>query len=596
MNQIMMCGLCLSSFSDFESSPVPTFGEYFEIFCVYFRIERREVGRLVAKLRIIPLGGLGEIGKNMTAFEYGDDIVVVDCGSIFPRQDMLGIDLVIPDIEYLVRNRERVRGYLITHGHEDHIGAMPYVLPHVPAPVYGTRLTCALIRGKLEEHGVRNIALNVVRPLDTVEVGAFSVQFIKVSHSIAGAVALAITCPAGTVIMTGDFKIDYTPIDGEVTDLGTLAAWGNRGVLALLADSTNVERPGYTMSEKKIGETFHGLFKEAKGRVIIAMFASNIHRIQQVVDNCIEFGRKVCFVGRSMVNVTRLAMDIGELKIPQDVYVDVGDLDCYEDHEIVVLTTGSQGEPMSGLTRMANSEHRKLQIREGDTVIVSASPIPGNEIMVSRIIDQLYRCGANVIYNRIADVHVSGHACQEELKLMHALVKPKYFIPVHGEYRMLQRHAQIAMEMGMREDHAIILELGQALELSDDEASITGPIPTGSVMVDGLGVGDVGNVVLRDRKHLSQDGLIIVVVGVSKETGRLCSGPELISRGFVYVRENEELIAGARNVALGVLARYDCIEQSDWTAIKNGIKDEMHNYIFGLIKRNPMILPIIMET
>ena len=582
--------------SVFESSPVPTFGEYFEIICVYFGIKRREVERLVAKLRIIPLGGLGEIGKNMTAFEYGDDIVVVDCGSIFPRQDMLGIDLVIPDIEYLVRNRERVRGYLITHGHEDHIGAMPYVLPHVPAPVYGTRLTCALIRGKLEEHGGCNIALNVVKPLDTVEVGAFSVQFIKVSHSIAGAVALAITCPAGTVIVTGDFKIDYTPIDGEVTDLGTLAAWGNRGVLALLADSTNVERPGYTMSEKKIGETFHGLFKEAKGRVIIAMFASNIHRIQQVVDNCIEFGRKVCFVGRSMVNVTRLAMDIGELKIPQDVYVDVGDLDCYEDHEIVVLTTGSQGEPMSGLTRMANSEHRKLQIREGDTVIVSASPIPGNEIMVSRIIDQLYRCGANVIYNRIADVHVSGHACQEELKLMHALVKPKYFIPVHGEYRMLQRHAQIAMEMGMREDHAIILELGQALELSDDEASITGPIPTGSVMVDGLGVGDVGNVVLRDRKHLSQDGLIIVVVGVSKETGRLSSGPELISRGFVYVRENEELIAGARNVALGVLARYDCIEQSDWTAIKNGIKDEMHNYIFGLIKRNPMILPIIMET
>ena len=596
MNQIMMCGLCPSSFSVFESSPVPTFGECFEIICVYFGIKRREVERLVAKLRIIPLGGLGEIGKNMTAFEYGDDIVVVDCGSIFPRQDMLGIDLVIPDIEYLVRNRERVRGYLITHGHEDHIGAIPYVLPHVPAPVYGTRLTCALIRGKLEEHGVRNIALNVVRPLDTVEVGAFSVQFIKVSHSIAGAVALAITCPAGTVIVTGDFKIDYTPIDGEVTDLGTLAAWGNRGVLALLADSTNVERPGYTMSEKKIGETFHGLFKEAKGRVIIAMFASNIHRIQQVVDNCIEFGRKVCFVGRSMVNVTRLAMDIGELKIPQDVYVDVGDLDCYEDHEIVVLTTGSQGEPMSGLTRMANSEHRKLQIREGDTVIVSASPIPGNEIMVSRIIDQLYRCGANVIYNRIADVHVSGHACQEELKLMHALVKPKYFIPVHGEYRMLQRHTQIAMEMGMREDHAIILELGQALELSDDEASITGPIPTGSVMVDGLGVGDVGNVVLRDRKHLSQDGLIIVVVGVSKETGRLSSGPELISRGFVYVRENEELIAGARNVALGVLARYDCIEQSDWTAIKNGIKDEMHNYIFGLIKRNPMILPIIMET
>lgn len=550
----------------------------------------------MTKLRIIPLGGLGEIGKNMTAIEYEDDIVVVDCGSIFPRQDMLGIDLVIPDITYLTRNRERVRAYLITHGHEDHIGALPYVFPHVPAPIYGTKLTCALIRGKLAEHNIGNTQLNVIKPRDTIEVGAFSVQFIKVSHSIAGAVAMAITCPAGTVVMTGDFKVDYTPIDGEVTDLTSFASWGERGVLALMADSTNVERPGYTMSEKKIGETFHSLFKDAKGRIIIAMFASNLHRIQQVVDNCIQFGRKICFVGRSMVNVTRLAMEIGELKIPQDVYIEIGDLDCYNDDEIVVLTTGSQGEPMSGLTRMANSEHRKLQIRQGDTVIISATPIPGNEIMVSRIIDQLYRCGANVIYNRIADVHVSGHACQEELKLIHTLVKPKYFIPVHGEYRMLQRHAQMAVEMGMPQDHAIILELGQALELSQDEASITGPIPTGTVMVDGLGVGDVGNVVLRDRKHLSQDGLIIVVVGVSRQTGQVTSGPELISRGFVYVRENEELISGARNVAMGVLQRFDHIQQSDWTAIKNGIKDEMHNYLFNLIKRNPMILPIIMET
>ena len=551
----------------------------------------------MGKLRIIPLGGIGEIGKNMTAFEYGDDIVVVDCGSVFPRQDMLGIDLFIPDVTYLTNNRERLRAYLITHGHEDHIGALPYVFPNAPAPIYGTKLTCALIRGKLTEHNISSVQYNVIKPLDTVSIGAFTVQFIKVSHSIAGAVAMAITCPAGTVIMTGDFKIDYTPIDGEVTDLNTLAAWGTRGVLALLADSTNIERAGYTMSERKIGETFHSLFKDATGRIIIAMFASNLHRIQQVVDNCIEFGRKICFVGRSMVNVTRLAMEIGELKIPQDVYIEIGDLDCYDDNEIVVLTTGSQGEPMSGLTRMANSEHRKLQVREGDTVIISATPIPGNEIMVSRIIDQLYRCGATVIYNRIADVHVSGHACQEELKLMQALVRPKYFIPVHGEYRMLQRHADIAVSMGMPEDHAIILQLGQALELSDDdEASITGPIPTGAVMVDGLGVGDVGNVVLRDRKHLAQDGLIIVVVGVSRETGQLVSGPELISRGFVYVRENEELISGARNVAMSVLAQYDRIEQSDWTSIKNGIKDEMHTYLLNMIKRNPMILPIIMET
>ena len=550
----------------------------------------------MGKLRIIPLGGVGEIGKNMTAFEYGDDIVVVDCGSVFPRQDMLGIDLVIPDITYLTNNRERVRAFLVTHGHEDHIGAMPYVFPHVSAPVYGTKLTCALIRGKLTEHNISGIQLNVIKPKDTVTIGAFSVQFIKVSHSISGAVAMAITCPAGTVIVTGDFKIDYTPIDGEVTDLNTLAAWGSRGVLALLADSTNIERPGYTMSERKIGETFQGFFKGAKGRIIIAMFASNLHRIQQVVDNCILFKRKICFVGRSMINVTRLAMEIGELKIPQDVHIEISDLECYDDHEVVVLTTGSQGEPMSGLTRMANSEHRRLQIREGDTVIISATPIPGNEIMVSRIINQLYRCGATVIYNRIADVHVSGHACQEELKLIHTLTKPKYFIPVHGEYRMLHRHAQLAVELGMKPDNAIILELGQAVELSEDEANIIGPMPTGSVMVDGLGVGDVGNVVLRDRKHLSQDGLIIVVVGVSKETGTVISGPELISRGFVYVRENEELIEGARSVAQGVLDRYDRIEQSDWTAIKNGIKDEMHAYLFSMIKRNPMILPIIMET
>ena len=550
----------------------------------------------MAKLRIIPLGGIGEIGKNMTAFEYGDDVIVVDCGSIFPRQDMLGIDLVIPDIAYLINNRERVRAYLFTHGHEDHIGAVPYVFPRVPAPAYGTKLTCALIRGKLAEHNISGIQLNVVKPRDTVQIGAFTVQFIKVSHSIAGAVAMAITCPAGTVIVTGDFKIDYTPIDGEVTDLGTLAAWGNQGVLALLADSTNVARPGYTMSEKKIAETFRGLFKDADKRIIIAMFASNLHRIQQVVDLCVEFGRRICFVGRSMVNVTKLAMDIGEIKIPREMLVEAGDLDCYDDDEIVVLTTGSQGEPMSGLTRMANSEHRKLQIRAGDTVIVSATPIPGNEIMVSRIIDQLYRIGANVIYNRIADVHVSGHACQEELKLMQALVRPKYFIPVHGEYRMLQRHAEIAVKMGMPADNAIILELGQVLELSQDEANITGPIQTGSVMVDGLGVGDVGNVVLRDRKHLSQDGLIIVIVGVSKETGQVTSGPELISRGFVYVRENEELISGARSVAMDVLSRYDRIEQSDWTSIKNGIKDEMHTYLLNMIKRNPMILPIIMET
>ena len=552
---------------------------------------------MAEKLKIIPLGGLNEIGKNLTVYEYGNDIIIVDVGMGFPDDDMYGVDVVIPDVSYLIKHQDKIRGIFLTHGHEDHIGALPYVLRSFQAPIYATRMTLGLVGLKLEEHKLLDSTkLVTCEAGDIVKAGKFSVEFIHANHSIADAVSFAIKCPVGTVIHTGDFKIDPTPIKGKIMDLTRLGELGKEGVLALLCDSTNVERPGYTMSEKKIGETFHNLFKDAKGRIIIAMFASNLHRIQQVVDNCIEFGRKICFVGRSMVNVTKLAMEIGELKIPQDVFIDVGDLDCYEDDEIVVLTTGSQGEPMSGLTRMANSEHRKLQIRQGDTVIISATPIPGNEIMVSRIIDQLYRCGANVIYNRIADVHVSGHACQEELKLMHTLVKPKYFIPVHGEYRMLHRHAHLAQELGMPEDNVIILEMGQALELSEDEANITGPIPNGSVMVDGLGVGDVGNVVLRDRKHLSQDGLIIVVVGVNRETGLVTSGPELISRGFVYVRENEELISGARNVAMNVLQRYDRIEQSDWTSVKNGIKDEVHNYLFDLIKRNPMILPIIMET
>ncbi len=547
-------------------------------------------------LRIIPLGGLGEIGKNMTAFEYGEDIIVVDVGSIFPKQDMLGIDLVIPDVTYLERNRDRLRAYLITHGHEDHIGAMPYVYPRVPAPIYGTRLTLALIRNKMEEHDVGNVQMEEVVPGQTVRAGAFEIQFIHVTHSISGACALAITCPAGTVIMTGDFKVDYTPVRGSMTDLNTLAAWGDRGVLALMADSTNVERPGFTMSEKTIRETILQIFKEAKGRIIIAMFASNIQRIQQVADIARAFRRKVCFVGRSMISTATMAMEIKELRIPIDGYVDLADIDCYEDHEVVLLTTGSQGEPMSGLYRMANSDHRRLQAHAGDTIIISATPIPGNEVMFAHMVDQLYRSGANVVYDRIAGVHVSGHACQEELKLIHALTKPRYFIPVHGEYRMLHRHIQLAQEMGMPPERTILMELGQALELSWEEASLTGPVPTGSIMVDGLGVGDVGSVVLRDRKHLSQDGLIIVAIGVNAENGTVSSGPELISRGFVYVRENEEILSGARNIVLNILARYPTITSQDWMPIKNSIKDEIHVHLANEIKRNPMILPVIMET
>ena len=547
----------------------------------------------MSKLRIIPLGGVGEIGKNMTAFECDEDIIVVDCGSVFPKQDLLGIDLVIPDITYLERNRDRMRGYFVTHGHEDHIGAFPYIYPHVQAPIYGSRLTCALIHAKMEDHGVDNVELNVVKALDVVRCGVFEVQFIHVSHSISGAFALAITCPAGTVIVTGDFKVDFSPNNGLVTDLNTLAAWGSKGVLALLAESTNVEKSGYTMSERQIGTTFRNLFKEVQGRLIIAMFASNLQRIQQIVDNCIEFRRKICFIGRSMISVTRLAMEIGELRIPKGILIDALDVDCYDDNQIVILTTGSQGEPMSGLTRMASNERKRMQIRSNDTVVISATPIPGNELMVAHVIDQIYRCGARVVYNRVADVHTSGHACQEELKLIHTLVKPRYFIPVHGEYRMLKMHAELAQSLGMPADRTIVLELGQALELSSDEANITGPIPTGTVMVDGLGVGDVGSVVLRDRKHLSQDGLIIVVIGIDQETGKVASGPELISRGFVYVRENEELIESVKAVVQTVLDRYPTIAPGDWNSIKNEIKDQLHAHISDLLKRSPMILPII---
>ena len=548
-----------------------------------------------SKLKIISLGGVDEIGKNMTILEYENDILVIDCGSMFPSDDMLGIDLVIPDISYLVANKQRVCGYVFTHGHEDHIGSSPYVLEQVPAPIYGTSLTLALIDVKLREHHVNGIRFNTVQPRDEVRIGAFTVKFVKVNHSIPGACALIITCGAGIVVHSGDFKIDYTPVDGEVTDLISLSEVGSKGVLCLLCESTNIELPGYTMSEKKIGDTFVNQFRNAAGRVIVAMFASNLNRMQQVIDSAIRFGRKVCFVGRSMVSVSQVAMEIGELVIPPDRLLEIDDLDNYPDDEILILTTGSQGEPMSGLTRMAFSEHRKLQIKQSDKVIISATPIPGNEKFVSRVINQLYRCGAEVIYEAMAEVHVSGHACQEEIKLFHTLVKPRYFIPVHGEYRMLWQHAELAESLGMARENIVIPVMGNVIEMDKNSVAITGTVPTGEVLIDGLGIGDVGNVVLRDRKHLSQDGLIIVAMAFDRTNGILVSGPDVISRGFVYVRENEDIIESTRDIVRGIIASYDHIDGSDWPSIKNRIKDELHRYIFEKIKRNPMILPIIVD-
>ena len=475
------------------------------------------------------------------------------------------------------------------------IYATPYVLDRAPAPVYGSRLTLALEENKLREHGIRNIKFNPVQPRQIVHIGPFTVQFIKVNHSISGAYAVAITTGAGTIIFTGDFKIDFTPTDGEPTDLNTFAAYGDRGVLALLSDSTNVERSGYTMSERKIAQTFDYHISTAGGRVIIAMFSSNINRVQQVANCAAQYGRKICFVGRSMINVSSVAMELGELNIPRDNLISIDDINRYRDDQVLVITTGSQGEPMSGLTRMAFAEHRKLQIKPSDKIIISATPIPGNEVYVSRVVNQLYRCGAEVIYSALADVHVSGHACQEELKIIYTLVKPRYFIPVHGEYRMLWQHAELVESMGMPRQNIVLPEMGQVLELSEDSISIAGVVPNGTVLVDGLGIGDVGNVVLRDRKHLSQDGLIIVAMAYDRTNGVLVSGPEVISRGFVYVRENEDLIDGIRDAVRNLIESYENIEGGDWPSIKNRIKDELRRYIYEKIKRNPMILPVIVD-
>ena len=550
-----------------------------------------------SNLKIIALGGLDEIGKNITVFEYEDEIVLVYCGLEFPEDDMLGVDLVIPDVTYLIKNKDKIKGLVITHGHEDHIGAIPYVLKQVNMPIYATRLTVKLIEHKLEEHHIRNqVKVNVVNQGETVNFGKMQVEFIRSSHSIPDAVMLAIHTPVGTVIHTGDFKVDYTPIDGQEMDLGRIAEIGNRGVLALLSDSTNSERKGFTMSEKSIGPVFDNLFEGCKKRIVVATFASNVHRVQQIVNSAVKFGRKIAVSGRSMINMIEAARELNYIDAPDDLFIDIDMIKNYTDEQLVIITTGSQGETMSALTRMANGEHKKVTITGNDLVIISANPIPGNEKSVSKVIDQLMKIGAEVVYSTLADVHVSGHACQEEQKLIMALVRPKYFLPVHGEYRQLMAHRDTAIEMGIPKDNIFITGNGRVLELNENEAKFNGTVPSGRVMVDGLGVGDVGNIVLRDRQHLSQDGLIVIVMTMDNQTGEIVAGPDVISRGFVYVRESENLMEDVKSFIREEIHELENNHIRDWSTIKSTLKDDVRDFVFDRTKRNPMILPIIMEA
>ena len=560
-------------------------------------IAKREEFRFKkASIKIIPLGGIEEIGKNITVFEYDNDIIVVDCGLEFPTDDMLGIDLVIPDVSYLVKNKDKVRGMVITHGHEDHIGSIPYVLQQLNIPIYATKLSCGLIKGKLEEHHLlRSTKLVEVEPGQSIHLGKFSVEFIRSCHSIPDAVMLAITTPAGTILHTGDFKIDYTPIDGKPMDLGRIAELGNKGILALMSDSTNAERKGFTMSEKSVGEVLDKLFMNCKKRIVVATFASNVHRVQQIVDSAVKYGRKIAICGRSMINMIETAMSLGYIDAPKDLFIDIDLIRNYNDEQLVIITTGSQGETMSALTRMAAGEHKKVTITQNDLVIISANAIPGNEKLVSKVIDDLMKIGAEVVYSALADVHVSGHACQEEQKLILSLAKPKYFIPVHGEYRQLTAHAETAKKLGIPAQNVFITHNGRILELSEDEAKFTTSVPSGKVLVDGLGVGDVGNIVLRDRQHLSQDGLIVIVLTMDSSTGEIVSGPDVISRGFVYVRESENLMEDVKQVIKDEVEKFEQKHITDWSTIKSTLKDNLRDYIFQKTKRDPMILPIIME-
>lgn len=559
--------------------------------------EEKEIVRFKkSPIKIIPLGGLLEIGKNMTVFEYEDEIIIVDCGLAFPEDDMLGVDLVIPDISYLERNKEKIKGLVITHGHEDHIGAIPYILKQINIPIYATKLTAGLIKNKLEEHKlVRSTKLKIVNQGERINLGKMKVEFIKSCHSIPDSVALAIHTPIGVIVHTGDFKIDYTPIDNERTDFGRLAELGNKGVLALLSDSTNSERKGYTMSESTVGEVFDKLFLNCTKRIVVATFASNIHRIQQIVNSAVKYGRKVSVCGRSMINVINTAMELGYIDVPENTFIDIDMIKNYTDEALVILTTGSQGEAMSALTRMASGEHRKVEITPNDLVIISANPIPGNEKLVSKVIDDLMQIGAEVVYSSLADIHVSGHACQEEQKLMLSLVRPKYFLPVHGEYRQLMAHARTAVSVGVPPENIFIMNNGRVMEIGENSAKMVGTVQSGKVLVDGLGVGDVGGIVLRDRQHLSQDGLVIIVLTMDSN-GIVVAGPDIISRGFVYVRESENLMEDVKSVVQREL--YKCEEKGikDWNGIKANLKDGLRDYIFAKTKRNPMILPIIMEV
>jgi len=548
-------------------------------------------------VKVIPLGGLGEIGKNITAIEYDKDIVVIDCGIAFPDEEMYGVDLIIPDITYLMDNKERVKAFVLTHGHEDHIGSLPYILKQLNIPVYGTRLTLGILGNKLKEHFLENeYTLKTVEAGETIEFEDIKVEFIRNTHSIADSCSLAIHTPIGNIVHTGDFKIDYTPIDGLVMDLERISELGKEGVLLLMADSTNVERQGHSLSEKSIGQTLNRIFSTATGRVIVATFASNIHRMQQIADASVKYKRKIAFSGRSMENISTVAMELGYLHIPEGSMINVDDIRNYRNEEVTIITTGSQGEPMAGLARIAFSNHRKIQLEPDDLFIISASPIPGNDKLISKVINELYKKGADVIYEALEDIHVSGHACQEELKLIHSLVHPKYFMPVHGEYRHLKHHKDLAKSLGMEDKNIFIMNTGDILQLSEDEARISGRVHTGRVLVDGIGVGDVGNIVLRDRRYLGQDGMVVVVVTIEKESYSILAGPDIITRGFVYVRESENIINDARGIVLKEVEKKLAAKDMSRRNIKFAVKNSLSQFIYMKIKRRPIIMPIIMEV